>query len=109
MTRTLNHAHAAAETDRFINDRTVIRHFDGTCRTCLLTDTAADTAGRTDLSGFFAILLVRTANYNIIGTFMDMNHLLRTFPHAFAAGDAFCLIYFCHTILINSNCLERTG
>ena len=59
MTRTLNHAHAAAETDRFINDRTVIRYFDGTCRTCLLTDTAADTADRTDLSGFFAILLVR--------------------------------------------------
>ena len=108
MTRTFHHAHAAAETDRFINDRTVIRHFDGTCRTCLLTDTAADTAGRTDLSGFFAILLVRTANYNIIGTFMDMDHLFRTFTHAFAAGNTFCFIYFCHTILIDGNGLERT-
>ena len=108
MTRTFRHTHTAAETDSFINARTVIRHFDGTCRPCLLTDTAADTAGRTDLSGFFAILLVRTANYNIIGTFMDMDHLFRTFTHAFAAGNTFFFIILCHTIFIDDNRLVRS-
>ena len=108
MTRTFHHTHTAAETDRFINDRTVIRHFDGTCRTCLLTDTAADTAGRTDLSGFFAILLVRTANYNIIGTFMDMDNFLRTDFHTFSTGKAFIFIDFRHTIFIQGNCAKFT-
>ena len=82
MTRTLNHAHATAETDRFINHCTVLCYLDSTSCAGLLTDTAADAAGQADLSGFFAILSVRTTNHNIIGTFMDMDHLFRTFTHA---------------------------
>lgn len=43
---------------------------------------------------------VRTFDYNIIGTFMDMDNFLRTDFHTFSTGKAFIFIDFRHTIFI---------
>ena len=86
----------------------IVYNPDSTCRTGLFTDSTANTAYRTLFFCLSSFAFVRTFDYNIIGTFMDMDHLFRTFTHAFAAGNTFCFIYFCHTILIDGNGLERT-
>ena len=64
---------------------------DSTCRTGLLTDSTADTAYFTLFFCLCSFALVGTFDYDIIGTFMDMNDLLRTDFHTFSAGNAFGL------------------
>ena len=52
--------------------------------------------------------LNRTFDYNIIGTFMDMDNFLRTDFHTFSTGKAFIFIDFRHTIFIQGNCAKFT-
>ena len=101
-------AHTTAQTYGFLDHCTVVFYFYRTGCAGLLADTAANAADRTDLSGVFAILSVRTANHNVIGTLMDMDHFLWADFRTGATANAFLLIHFRHTILIDGNGSEFT-
>ena len=64
----------------------IVHNPDSTCRTGLFTDSTANTAYRTLFFCLSSFAFVRTFDYNIIGTFMDMDNFLRTdfihFPQA---------------------------
>ena len=112
MAGTFDCAHTTAQADALVDDSAVLRHPDRTGGTGFLTDAAANAAGRTLFPGRRALVFVRAFDYNIVGTLMDMNDMLRTNPHTGAAGNTaayrrlanlknlcfnpFCLQYFCH-------------
>ena len=59
----------------------IVHNPDSTCRTGLFTDSTANTAYRTLFFCLSSFAFVRTFDYNIIGTFMDMDNFLRTNLH----------------------------
>lgn len=86
----------------------IVHNPDSTCRTGLFTDSTANTAYRTLFFCLSSFAFVRTFDYNIIGTFMDMDNFLRTDFHTFSTGKAFIFIDFRHTIFIQGNCAKFT-
>lgn len=86
----------------------IVHNPDSTCRTGLFTDSTANTAYLTLFFCLSSFAFVRTFDYNIIGTFMDMDNFLRTDFHTFSTGKAFIFIDFRHTIFIQGNCAKFT-
>ena len=108
MTRTFHSTHTTAQTHRFFDHCTVINYSDRTCCTGLLTDSAANTADFTLFLCFRTFFLIGAFYYNVVGTFMDMNHFLRADFCAGSAADTFLFIYFCYPIFIDGNGPEFT-
>ena len=103
MPWTFHSTHTAAQAHGFLNHCTVINHFDCACCTGLLTDSAADAADFTLFLCFCTFFLIGTFYNNVIGAFMDMNHLLWTYFCAGSAADTFLFIYFCYSVFIDRN------
>ena len=101
-------AHTTAQTYGFLDHCTVVFYFYRTGCAGLLADSTANTAYLTLFFCLSSFAFVRTFDYNIIGTFMDMDNFLRTDFHTFSTGKAFIFIDFRHTIFIQGNCAKFT-
>ena len=108
MPWTFYSTHATAQTHGFFDYCAVIDYPDCACCTGLFTDSAANT---TDFALFLCLgtfFPVGAFYHNIIGTFMDMNDLLRADFCTGSAADTFFFVYFCYPIFINGNGSEFT-
>ena len=77
-------------------------------RAYLYTDSTADTADVTLLLCFCTFFLIGTFYHNVVCTLMDMDHFLWADFRTGATANAFLLIHFRHTILIDGNGSEFT-
>ena len=100
--------HSTAQAQLLVDHRMIINDADSTCGTRLLTDSAAYTAYFTLFFSLNSFTFIRTFDYNIIGTFMNMDNFLRTDFHTFSTGNAFIFIDFRNTIFIQGNCAKLT-
>lgn len=114
MSRTFYCAHTTTKAYALVNGCTIVNHANGACCTGSFAQAAADTADRTDLPrtppgfGIHALVQIGAFYHDIVGTLMQMNHLLGTFSCTLSAGDAFLLIHLCHADLIDVNCAKLT-
>ena len=108
MPWTFYSTHTAAQTHGFFDYCTVINHSDCTCCTGLLTDSTADAAGFTLFLCFRTFFLIGAFYHYIIGTFMNMNHILRADFRTGSTTDTFLFLYFCYPIFIDGNGSEFT-
>lgn len=101
-------AHTTAQTYGFLDHSTVVFYFYRTGCTGLLTDSTADTADVTLFLCFCTFFLIGTFYHNVVCALMDMDHFLRADFRAGTTANAFLLIHFRHTILIDGNGSEFT-
>lgn len=101
-------AHTTAQTYGFLDHSTAVFYFYRTGCTGLLTDSAADTADVTLFLCFCTFFLIGTFYHNVVCTLMDMDHFLWADFRTGATANAFLLIHFRHTILIDGNGSEFT-
>ena len=101
-------AHTTAQTYGFLDHCTVVFYFYRTGCAGLLADSAADTADVTLLLCFCTFFLIGTFYHNVVCTLMDMDHFLWADFRTGATANAFLLIHFRHTILIDGNGSEFT-
>ena len=101
-------AHTTAQTYGFLDHSTAVFYFYRTGCTGLLADSTADTADVTLFLCFCTFFLIGTFYHNVVCTLMDMNHFLRADFRAGTTANAFLLIHFRHTILIDGNGSEFT-
>lgn len=96
-------AHTTAQTYGFLDHCTVVFYFYRTGCAGLLADSTADTADVTLLLCFCTFFLIGTFYHNVVCTLMDMDHFLWADFRTGATANAFLLIHFRHTILIDGN------
>ena len=101
-------AHTTAQTYGFFDHSTAVFYFYRTGCTGLLADSTADTADVTLLLCFCTFFLIGTFYHNVVCTLMDMDHFLWADFCAGTTANAFLLIHFRHTILIDGNGSEFT-
>ena len=101
-------AHTTAQTYGFLDHCTVVFYFYRTGCAGLLADSTTDATDFTLFLCLSTFLSVGTFYYNVIGTFMDMDHFLWADFRTGATANAFLLIHFRHTILIDGNGSEFT-
>ena len=105
---TFHCAHTTAQTYGFLDHCTVVFYFYRTGCAGLLADSAADTTDVTLFLCFCPFFLIGTFYHNVVCTLMDMDHFLRADFRTGTTANAFLLIHFRHTILIDGNGSEFT-
>jgi hypothetical protein len=76
---------------------------DGTGCAQALANTAADAAYVALLTGVCTLVFVGAFYHNVVGTFMDVDNMLRAGAHTRAAGDARIFVHHGHVICIEGN------